>query len=234
MTNGIGNPDWQRRYNFSAVPLLELSYSDSFNGVSPLIDSNGFQYLLVTTSATGSNTFDHVKVDWFQDANASIQQGFTDYTISGQSFIVQKIPVVTRYFKLEIGPVGGTPGGNIVATIYGTNADQSDLLTQNTAVPFLEFSNTVGAGTTQTVTTTGMYGGLATVHFSDDTNAIFNVSLDYYNWTNQLWRHFYIGFGANRGQAWSDNIMLPLAPVRANLTNTDTAAHNLRVVIMTP
>lgn len=234
MTNGIGNPDWQRRYSFSAVPLLELTYSDSINSASGLIDSNGFQYLLITTNSNGSNTFDHVKVDWFQDANASIQQGDTDYTIAGQSFIVQKIPVVTRYFKLEVGPVGGTSGGSIVATVYGTNADQNDLLTQNTAIPFLEFSNTVGAGATTTVTGTGIFGGMATAHFSDDTNALFNVSLDYYNWTTQLWRHFYVAFGANKGQGWSDNVLLPYAPVRANLTNTDTAAHNLRVVLMTP
>lgn len=230
----LGNPDWQRRYTTSMAPIATVTYNDNINSVSGLIDSNGFQYLLITTNAPNSLVFAHVKIDWFQDANATLQMGFTDYTLAPQAFIVQKIPVATRYFKIEIGPVGGTTGNTIQMVCYGTNADQENLLTQNTAIPIIGFSNSVASGATQTINTTGIFGGMASCHFSDDTNNLFNVSIDYYDWTTQLWRHFYLGFGASKGQAWTDNIVLPYAPIRANLTNTDTVARNLRCIVMAP
>lgn len=234
MTNGIGNPDWQRRYSFSAVPLLELTYPDSLNSISNLIDSNGFQYLLVTTNSSGSNTLDHVKIDWFQDANASIAQGHTDYTIAGQTFIVQKVPVVTRYFKLEIGPVGGASGGSIVATVYATNTDQENLLTQNTAQPLFWNSVTIGAGLIQTNIISGMFGGRVSVSINDNSNNKWVAWLEYYDWTTQTWNIFYLVRGADRGQSWTEFVNLPYTPCRINVFNGDTVGQLFTYSVIAP
>lgn len=234
MTSGQGNPDWQRRYNFSAAPLLQLTYPDNINSVSALIDSNGFEYLLVTTDSGTSATFDHVKIDWFQDKNASVQQGFTDYTISGGIFLVQKIPVTTRFFKIEVGPVGGVSGGHIVVTVYGTNADQENILTQQTAVPMLIENVTIGAGITRTDVVGGILGGRVMASVNDETNNKWVSTMEYYDWTTQTWKLFYVARGADRGQAWTEFINLPYAPCRFSVINIDTAAHAFDYSIVAP
>lgn len=234
MTTGIGNPDWQRRYTFSAAPILKLTYPDNINSASGLTDSSGFEYLLVTTNTVGSNTFDHVKIDWFQDVSGLIQLGVTDYTVSGQGFFVQKIPVMTRYFKLEIGPVGGVAGGSIIATIYGTNADQENLLTQNTSIPMLYINQTIGAGTILTQAVLGIDGGRAMVNVWDMVNNKWFLTIDYYDFTTQTYRPFYAVNGPDVGVAFRGDVILPYAPTRVNLNNLDVAANGFMLSIVAP
>lgn len=230
----IGNPDWQRRYTFSAVPLLVLTYPDNINSISGLIDSNGFEYLLLTTNSGGSNTFDRVKVDWYEDSSGSVALGTTDYTIPGQSFIVQKIPVMTRYFKVEIGNVGGTTGGSIILTIYGTNADQENLLTQQTAIPMGFGNPSLGASATQTTVLSGIFGGRVFISVDQNTNNKWTAWLEFYNWQTQAWVQFWTIHGPDHGQSYSSDAMLLYAPCRINVRNDDTVAHVITWSVVEP
>lgn len=226
MTNGIGNPDWQRRYTVSAVPLLDLTYADSLNEVSGVVDSNGYQYLLVTTNATSSGAFLHVKVDWFRDAAATQQMGDTDWTLAPNAFTVIKVPVITRYFKLEIGPVGGVTGNTLEALVYGTNSDQENMMTQNTSYPLLHAEPTIAGANTDTEQMGGIFGGPVNLFISDNANNLWTASVQYYDWRDQTWTTFWRVYGSAVGQTITQQIYLPYAPIRIQITNNDTNPHS--------
>lgn len=234
MTSGIGNPDWQRRYTVSAVPLLSLTYSDTTNANSPLVDSNGFQSLLVTTDAGLSSVYSRMQVLWYQDANATQFLGVTDWVNGPGAFITLKVPLATRYFKLAIGPVGGVTGGTIKAVVYGTNSDQENLLTQNTAIPLLWANPTIAAGATDTQTLGGMFGGTAMVMVDDGGNNLWTATLQYYDWSTQSFKSFWRARGAATGQTITQMVNLPYAPVRLQVTNNDTAAHTFIESLVAP
>lgn len=228
MTNGIGNPDWQRRYVTSAVPLVVSVFPDSGDFVTGINDSNGYQYLLLTETDPSGATYRRIKVDWFQDNAATLQMGSTTFTVPPNAFIVFKVPVVTRWYKVEVGPVGGTPGHNTTVTIYGTNADQENLLTQNTDQPLGSQNASVAAGATQTVIISGVFGGPAMITMDDNVNNKWTEWLEYYDWSTQTWIQFWSAHGTDKGQAWTEMVYLPYAPIRMNSRNDDTVAHILR------
>lgn len=227
MTGGIGNPDWQRRYVTSAVPILTGTFLDDTNRVSGISDSNGYQYLLVSTNDPGATTYKHVKVDWFQDQGATLQMGTTDYTIQPNTFNVLKVPVITRWYKVEIGPVGGATGHNTTLVVYGTNADQENILTQNTAIPMAIASSSVAAGATMTTTVSGTFGGEVMLNMDDNVNNKWTAWMDYYDWSAAGWVTYWSTHGTDKGQAYTERIFLPYAPTRMNFRNDDTVSHIL-------
>jgi len=234
MTNGIGNPDWQRRYDFSAAPLLGLIYPDNVNGVSPLSDANGYEYLILSTNSGSSSAISHVKVDWYQDLSGMTLLGDTDYTIPAQSFIVQKVPVMTRYYRVEIGPVGGTTGNNINLVVYGTNGDQENLLTQNTAIPLGRNAVLLGASVVSTTIIGGAFGGRVFVSVDQNVNNKWTAWLEYYDWTQQAWLQFWTIHGPDHGQSYSSDAVLPYAPCRINVRNDDTVSHTITWSVVGP
>jgi hypothetical protein len=228
VTSGIGNPDWQRRYVTSAAAIFALTYPDNINSVSGVQDSNGFQYFLVTTAGQSSNVYAHIQVNWFQDAAATMSLGTTDYTIPPLSFIVVKVPVITRYYTIAVGNVGGATGHNITVVIYGTNADQENLLTQNTAIPMGGQSVNAAVGATNSVIVAGIYGGEVMLTMDDNVNNKWTEWVEYYDWPTQTWIQFWTAHGTDKGQAYTERIYLPYAPIRINCRNDDTVVHVLK------
>lgn len=234
MTGGIGNPDWQRRYVTSAVPIASAIFADDTNRVTGILDSNGYQYLVVSETDPSGGTYRHIKVDWFQDQGATLQMGTTDWTVQPNAFIVVKVPVITRWYKIEVGPVGGTSGHNTTVVVYGTNADQENLLTQNTAIPMAAQNGSVAAGATETVIVSGTYGGEVMLSMDDNVNHTWTAWVEYYDWTTETWIQFWSAHGTDKGQAYTERIFLPYAPVRMNFRNDDTVAHILKQYMIAP
>lgn len=230
----LGNPDWQRRYTTSMAPLLNLTYNDAIDSLSAITDSNGFEYINVTTDSGVSNAFMHVKLDWFQDQNATQPMGFTDYVIPPLDFIVQKIPIMTRYFKLEMGPVGGVTGHTVHAIVYGTNADQENIVTQQTATPMLQRNQTIPAGGTQTDQIAGMLGGPVKISINDEFNKNWIAFTQYWDFNVQNWLLFWAARGVDRGQSWSEYVNLPYAPCRLSVNNTDAAISTFDYSVVGP
>jgi len=234
MGNQQGNPDWQRRYTVSAAPLLGLTYPDNINSISAISDSQGFEYLILTTNMGTSQVYAHVKVDFYQDSAGTIYMGTTDYTIPPQSFVAQKVPIVARFYKIEIGPVGGTTGQNISLAVYGTNADQENMLTQNTAIPQGHGNPSLGASATQTTILGGSFGGRVFISVDQNANNKWTSWLEYYDWTTQLWVQFWTIHGPDHGQSYNSDALLPYAPVRINVRNDDTVAHAITWSVVCP
>lgn len=234
MTGGIGNPDWQRRYATSAAPLLGLNYPDNINSISAISDSNGFEYLILTINMGASTVYAHVKVDWYQDASGAVFMGTTDFTVPPGSFVAQKVPTMTRFYKVEIGNVGGATGHTINLAVYGTNADQENLLTQNTAVPQFQFNGNIGAGIVQTNLISGIFGGRVCVAINDETNNKWVAFMEYYDWTTQAWTLFWVARGADVGQSATIYPNLPYAPIRFNMDNIDVAIHAFDYSVIAP
>lgn len=234
MTSGVGNPDWQRRYNFSAAPLLGLIYSDSINSTSGVRDTNGFPNLVVTTQASGSLVYAHVIVTWYQDSAGATPIGTVDWTTPPGAQISIKVPVAARYYSLQIGPVGGTTGHTIVGTIYGTTSDEQNILTQQTATPMGFGNPTLGASAVSTTILGGIFGGRVFVSIDDNGNNKWTSWIEYYNWSTQTWVQFWTVHGPDHGQSFNSDAILPYAPIRMNVRNDDTVSHALTWSIVAP
>lgn len=231
MTTGIGNPDWQRRYGFGAVPLATYVFTDGNTTATANIDTNGFTRLLLSVDTVSATAQNRLWVQWYvtQASNSNLQtQQFSPVPNAQSCF---NVPVLTRYCNFTWQFISGAAANFDGLDVYGSLTDNVDTFTRQPDLPLITFSNTVGAGVTTTTTATNSYGGPASVHMSSDANNKWNGSLDYYDIVQKAWKHFHIAYGADRGQAWTQDVRLPYAPIRANITNTDTVANNLRVVV---
>lgn len=233
MTSGVGNPDWQRRYVFSAVPLYSALFSVSGTIVSPVIDANGFTYIILTSQAQGTTAFIHITVNWFQDSAGTILIGGTDFvTVPGAADSI-KIPAAARYFKIQTTNVGGGTTGNTLILTYGSTADQYDVMTGVTSTPLVAISASLGSGVTSTAAFTHLLPGRVMVQFNHATNSNWLGFIEYYDWTTASWHIFYNAYGASKGQSWVEHIWLPFAPIRANVRNTDAAAQVTEMYVIT-
>lgn len=234
MTSGVGNPDWQRRYAVSAAAIATGVFLDDVNRIFGVLDTNGFQYLLLDTNDLGATTYKYIKIDWYQDFAATQYMGTVDYTIFPNSITIMKIPVLSRYYKVEIGPVGGVTGHNTTLVVYGTNADQENFWNQNTATPLGKSSVSLGASVIQTTILGNIYGGRVMVSVDQNVNNKWTSWLEYYDWTSQTWVQFWTIHGPDHGQSYSSDAVLPYAPVRINVRNDDTVAHTITWSVVAP
>lgn len=234
MTSGVGNPDWQRRYTTSAAPIATGTFLDDVNRILGPLDTNGYQYLLVTTNDGAATTYKRIKIDWYQDQALTQFMGTTAYVVAPSQFIVQKIPVITRWYQVEIGPVGGVTGHNTSLVIYGTNADQENMLTQDTDVPAGFGNPNLGTGVISTTILSGTFGGRVFVSVDQNANNKWTAWMEFYNWNTQAWVQFWTIHGPDHGQSYSSDAVLPYAPVRINVRNDDTVAHAITWSVVEP
>lgn len=234
MTNGIGNPDWQRRYTVSAVPIFSSFFSDMGTHVSGVNDSNGYQYLLVSTNADTSTAYTHVIINWYQDAAGTQNMGGTDWVTPPGVFIAQKVPVATRYYTVELSNISGGSNTFIAAVIYGTNADQENLLTQNTAQPLFFSGVAIAAGVTTTFPISGIFGGQVMLMIDDTANNKWSAKLQFYDWGSAAYHSIWAGYGSDLGQAMSMMVNMPYAPMQLLVTNLDTVANTFFMSVVAP
>jgi hypothetical protein len=227
VTTGIGNPDWQRRYTFSAVPLHSASYGVNGGFQGPVVDGNGFEYIIVTAQMGTTTSFTHIFIDWYQDSAGTIFIGGSDFMPVPTTSYSVKIPTATRYFRVRTQNAGGGTTGSALIVIYGTNADQVDTLTGATSVPIIYNNQSLGASAIVTVAANATYGGEVIVSVDDNVNNKWTAWAEYYDWSAAAWRQFWTAHGPDRGQSWTERIMIPYSPVRLNQRNDDTVAHTL-------
>lgn len=234
MTGGIGNPDWQRRYTTSAAPLYTGSFADDASHFSGVNDSNGYQYLLVSTNDPGASTFKFIQIIWWQDAAGTLEMGFTDWTVPPNTFELIKVPILTRYYMVQITPVGGASGTNTSVVVYGTNADQENTLAQNTATPQAYFSGTVAAGAKQTTLVNGIFGGEAMISIDYASGTTWTEWIDYYDWNSQAYKTIWTARGPDKGSSYAERIFLPYAPLRLIARNDGTSAELITQALICP
>jgi len=227
MTSGVGNPDWQRRYNISAVALYTGSFSDAGTTATGTLDTNGYTYLLVSTNSNLSAATNLITITWYQDAARTIFLGTTDYVPVPSTFTCQRVPVLTRYCTLTTTYISGTTGQQIVWNIYGSTSTDDNLLSTETSRPLVYFNGNVNSGAVQTSPLTGMYGGKVTLSMGSLTNNKWDANLQYYDRNALTWNSFLLIFGSDKGIFWSQEVRLPYSPVRVNMANDDTVTRQL-------
>lgn len=232
MTTGIGNPDWQRRYTFSAVPIYSSPFGVNGGFQGPTVDSNGYEYLIITAQMGVTTSFSHIFVVWYQDSAGTINIGGTDFMPVPSSSYSIKIPTAARYFRIQTQNAGGGTTGNMLILVYGTNADQVDTLTGATSVPIIYNNQTIGAGAIVTVAALATYGGEVMVSVDDNVNNKWTVWAEYYDWATAAWKQFWTAHGPDKGQSWNERIMIPYAPVRLNQRNDDTVSHSFYMAMV--
>lgn len=234
MTTGIGNPDWQRRYNFSAVPLFSFSFTDTGAVATAVFDANGYEYIMVSVNTGSSVVFGHLVFTWSQDSAGAIPVDTHAFTFGPGSTQTIKLPVLTRYYFFNYTPSAGGTGQQVKGTIYGTNADQENLLTQNTDIPIIWANPSILAGATDTETYNATCGFGAVVMIDDGGNNLWTGTLQYYDFPTQSWKSFWRARGAAAGQTITQLVYLPYAPVRLQVTNNDTAVHTFILSMVGP
>lgn len=224
MVNGVGNPDWQRRYVFSAAPLRTDTFSAAVQVVSPLLDNNGFQYLLHTVNSTGSTAFSSMQFSWYTDAAGTNLLTGTVVTVGPGFAQTFKIPCMTRYYKVNTTPVSASPTGTLITTTYGTNADQVAMLSEVIQNPMVSMSASLGASVSQNALMPSSLGGRVFVTVNHGGNNKWTAWLEYWDSSAQAYKIFYNMRGGDKGQSWGEHIWLPFAPIRVNMRNDDTVA----------
>lgn len=234
MTNGIGNPDWQRRYSASAVPLQSGQSIDSTQGAYPTTDANGYEYLMVIVDMNNTTSYQRITLYWSQDPASQQVLGNTIYVLGPGKTTARRVPVIGRYFQLGVSNVGGGNGAEIPIIIYGTNGGYGDLLEQNTAQPLLQKNLSIAAGATQVDTLSDTVGGRVNVCINDETNNVWLAFLQYYDYVAQNWVMFWVARGSDKGQSWNEFVNLPYAPCRLSVRNSDTTAHLFDYAVLGP
>lgn len=233
MVTGIGNPDWQRRYAFSAVPLYSANFSVNGSIASPIVDANGFPFIILTSQAAGTTAFIHITVDWYQDAAGTILIAGTDFvTVPGGTQTI-KIPAAARYFKILTSNAGGGTTGTTLILAYGTSSDQYDMMTGTTSQLIASVNQSIGSGLQMVINFPYVLPGRVFASFNHGTNSNWLAFMEYYDWSAANWLFFYNVHGSDRGMGWSEQIWLPFAPVRATVRNTDAAAQVTQMFITT-
>jgi hypothetical protein len=233
VTSGIGNPDWQRRYTFSAVPLFSALFGLSGPVVSSPIDANGYPYIILTSRAAGTTAFIHVTVFWYQDSAGTILVSGTDFvTVPGADETI-KMPAAARYFAIHTENVGGGTTGNTLILAYGTTADHHDMMTGITSQLIAAVNASIGAGVTSTVAFPNMLPGRVMVQFNHATNNLWQGWLEYYDRVAAAWTIFWNVHGTDVGMAYNTQVWLPFAPVRINVKNTDTVTQITQASVVT-
>lgn len=234
MTGGIGNPDWQRRYVFSAQPLLTTSFTAGITSSIGILDSNGFQYLLFNYNSGGTTAFQLFQILWYKDAAGTVQVSNTEFFPVPNSSGVQRVPVMSRYYKVFCTFISGAVGGNISLLVYGTNADLDNTLTQNTSEPLNNGGVTLGAGLSQTNPFSGMYGGRVVCMIDQGVTNKWSVEVDYFDPNTKAWTEFFQIYGADHGLSFNGDMILPYAPVRLIVFNNDTVARAISWAVVAP
>lgn len=234
MTNGIGNPDWQRRYDFSAAPLYQATFNTRISSVGPRVDANGYTNLILSVQAAGSTANNWVEIFFYPDGGTSTQVATIAVNLVPNSQSSFKMPVEARFFQVQNNYITGPAGGSAIITVYGTNDPNQNLLTQNTDQRQIGGNSGIAAGVTYTLTSNGTYGGPATIMFADDGNNKWFGTAEYYDRVAVAWVRFLFVFGADHGQSWIQDVNIPYAPVRLNITNQDTVTHGMYLSMVCP
>lgn len=233
MTSGIGNPDWQRRYNFSAQPLARFTFTDGVSFQTSVVDTNGFPNLLAGIDGPSTSAMNQFVIQWWQDAAMTIFIGNSAVVPTPNSSMVQRFPTMSRYCNFLWNYKSGAGASSWKVSIFGTTEGNDNTMTQNTDVASIIVSATVGAGATVTTMASGTFGGPALFQCSHANNNAWDSWLEYYDVNLLAWTQFWIVKGADKNAlAWTERIYLPFAPVRMNVRNRDTVAQVMNATLV--
>jgi hypothetical protein len=222
MASNQGSPDWQRRYTFSASPLITYTVNTGISSFTGTTDANGYPYLIINADNTASSAYNAIEIFWWQDANKVTLIDATEYLpVPGVNAAV-KIPVLTRYFSFQFNYKSGPGGGTEKITVYGTTADTPDILTGVIGEPSVMINQVVGAGTNVTVTSPDIGGRVGHVSVVQGINTSWFCGLDYYSTANNAWQTFWVMYGAQQGLGGHAEVATPFAPLRLVVTNIDS------------
>lgn len=189
---------------------------------------------MVSTNSGSSPRYTEVLIEWYVDSAGSTFIGFTNWTIPPGIFYMNKVPCVSRYYRVRVIPVGLTGTGSILFLVYGTNGDQENQLTQNTAQPLKYANVSLGANVINTSGVFGPFGGVVQATVDDNVNNKWTFWMEYYDEQSQAWTQFITWHGTDKGQSFADTVYLPYAPVRFNIRNDDTVTHTFIVSVIAP
>jgi hypothetical protein len=225
MTETQGYPDYQR-LSAQAANLIDFIQAPiGGNPTSTWQDSQGFGYINLSVNDLGGTGYFSVQIAWsiYTSSQGQLSTFYCIPTPGGQQTL--QIPVIARYFQVEIAHISGVTTDRPLVAWFGANVLAPDQINSQPAAPFLSFVQTVAAGATYTQMATTTIQGAANFHILDSTNNLWNASVAYYNGQTQGWQNYIFVEGSQYGQGANLEIGLPPAPLQVSITNTDTASH---------
>lgn len=229
----IGYPDFGRQTQTQGDALYSINQNVQAEDLFAILYCGDTPYLEIQWDTTGLNDHYLIQLSFSDDAAGNVfagassvvtvptKTGWTSYKAKGQ------------YVQLIIRNSENTDVAALSVTVRGTAWSAGPYDADALATPILLFNASVGAGGSHTENAITTISGQATIYLHHSTNASWNASIDYFDWLSGTWLTFGQWDGQQFGTGGSFPIVLPAAPVRVKLSNSDTSARTMIACITT-
>lgn len=228
----IGSPDYVRRFGVSGVTLFTQTLNNDTNHVSSVLDTNGFPSLVVTVHNLAVSDFVQSGIEWFADAAGTIALETSVWVPMPGGSVALHIPVLSRYFEYIQFNLAGADGTTSTVNIYGTSLPFVNVCNQNKFQPLCSVNATIASSAIQTQQLLRMFPGEAMITIDDNVNNKWTCWMEYWDATLKAWTQFWSAHGTDKGQGWTERVILPAAPVRVKVRNDDTVSHGFLVYVI--
>lgn len=218
-----GYPDYARLTSQGGSQLFFQGLLKNNTYTTVVIDTLGYAYVIFEIQDFANPGFVTNKVRWWDTITKNLivdSQYFTPVPSCDQSI---KLPCLTRFMDFTGAPVGAGQSGTSNYYVYGTNAGDPNPKTHQQAAPLLYGNQTIATGTSFFVTATEFYTGPAVFSVFSNGSHTYDAHLEYFDQASASWLPFAWQWGADNGQGFIKDVMIPPAPLRMNVSNTSGA-----------
>jgi hypothetical protein len=223
----VGYPDWGRSVQANTLPLIVVNQVVHGNVPSPLTYLGDIGYIDIVATTFNLADFYVVNLNWWDDANGLTFAGEDSFTCMPNAENAMQFKVRGRYLGLVIDNNQSTDLLPIVVYARGTN---SGVLLQHGRQfngPLIRIDQGINAGAGVTVAAPTIAPGPGVLSVHQGNNNLYEAELQSYLTNAGGWQRFLHVNGVTDGQSSIRSVILPAAPVRLVLTNTDTVLRTL-------
>lgn len=230
----VGFPDWGRQTHPAGVlkASLNVVVAHGVNQSTPVVFVGDYSYINLTVNANLLASFYEVIVSWFTDSTGGTAVTTGSLSIPPTSQSSLQIPVVTPWVSFTIVNLTVTVDPAILLYAYATLARSPDVRARDLAIPFLEWHGSIAAAGTQQVFSLATAAGPAVLYGRHTANNLWSVLLNYWRYTDQTWQPLVSITGSTVGTEDCRTIALPAAPIRMDVTNSDTVARTTHATVV--
>lgn len=227
-----GYADYQRLIAQGGDVLWDAQIELNAPYTSGIIDARGYGYLNISVNDIGGTAYYWFKIRWVLNSDGSDELStFVWLPTPGGEQTIQ-IPVISRYFDISQLYLSGPTTDRPFSVVFGCNAQAQIAVNSQPGDPLLRWQGSIAASSSETIFGTTTIQGPAALTVGDNSNALWEVVLQYYSLSSNSWQNLAVLFGSAYGQSANVIVGLPPCPIRMMVDNTDAAgAHNLYVIL---
>lgn len=229
----VGYPDYARRSEANVLPLISFSQVVNGQTLTAYEYVGDIPYLEIAWDTTGLGDNYQIQLSWSDDDQGNTFSGYSQITAGPSMTGWVSFKSKGRYVQLIVGNKQNVDVSPITIYVRGSDTPPGPYDSGYQAAPLLLYNASVSASSSHTENAVTVIGGRATIYLHHATNASWNASIDYWDYVGAQWLTFGQWDGSEFGTGGSWPIVLPMAPVRVKLTNSDTSGRTMIAAITT-